>query len=89
MFLCNKTNSKIQITSKCLFDWAVNCFKNVSSEFCTSEEHQAHENLYQSQHQTSKTIPKNRQFHAFVPKDKKQFLCKIFFSSEETVIFDI
>ena len=31
-------------------------------------------------------IPKTRQFHAFISKEKKQLLCKIFSNSEETVI---
>ena len=53
-----------------MFDWAVNYFKNVSFDYCTSEEHQAHEYLYQSQHQNCKTIPKTDQFHAFVLKEK-------------------
>ena len=66
-----------------MFDWAVNCFKNVSFDFCTSEAHQAHENLYQSQHQNCKTISKTSLFHAFVTEEKKLLLCKIFSSSEK------
>lgn len=83
-------NSQNQITTpKHLFDWAVLHFKKITFDFCTNAECQDHEKWYQSEYKDCKTIPKTRQFHAFIPIEKNRLMCKIFSNSTKPVSLNV
>lgn len=89
----NAFRSSLQNTNitspRLLYEWAKTFFKKIKFDYCTIEEHNAHDEAMKIRYTIAKTLKNTRLYHSYIPIDDKRVACKIFSTSTKSVIGDV